>query len=52
MITELKFDTDELHPAKINGFMTEKDKLRVSLLINLEHIKRCNTIIEKKSNNK
>ena len=47
MITELKFDTDELHPARINGFMTEKNKLRTSLLINLRHIKRCNIIIEK-----
>ena len=45
-------DTDELHPAKINRFMTEKDKLRASLLINSEHNKRCNTITDKFSNDK
>ena len=47
MITELMFDTDKLPPAKINRFMTEQDKFRTSLLINSEHVKRCNTIIDK-----
>ena len=52
MITEFMLDTDELHPAKISRFMTEKDKFRTSLLINSEYNKHCNTIIDKFSNDK
>ena len=52
MIMELVFDTDEQHPAIINRLMTEKDGFRASLLTNSEHNKRCNTIIDKFSNDK
>ena len=52
MIAELMFDTDELHPVKIDRFMTQQNKFSADLLINPKHTKYWSTIIDKLSDDK